>query len=165
VNRLTSHNAGSLELEGAATFSLDGAESVDGVSERVNDATEVAFADGDREDLARAGNFLTGLDTGEFTEDDGTDLVFVEVEGETKGSVLELDEFVGHNAGESVDVRDTVTGVDHVTNFLCARLRRLVRLSEVAKRLADVVRVDSEFSHGFSLCAAGASPRVSRRVL
>ncbi|CAB4586637.1 unannotated protein [freshwater metagenome] len=154
MNRLTRHNTGSLELEGATSLSLDGTESVDGVSERVNNATEVTFTDSNGENLTRAGNFLSGFDSGELSENNGSDLVLVEVEGEAQSPVGELDEFVGHHAGESVNVCNSVTSVNDVANFLCARFRRLVRLGEVAKRLADVVRVDFHFCHGFSLCAA-----------
>jgi hypothetical protein len=51
---------------------LDLAEAVDRVAERVDDAAEVALADGDGEDLAGAGDRLALLDATELTEDDGT---------------------------------------------------------------------------------------------
>ena len=54
VHALALHDAGGLQLERAAAVGRDRAESVDRVAERVDDATEVAVADGDREDLAGA---------------------------------------------------------------------------------------------------------------
>ena len=55
VHRLALHDAGRLQLEGAAArrSSISPRPSI-GVAERVDDAAEVAVADGDREDLAGA---------------------------------------------------------------------------------------------------------------
>src|SRR5690606_34079240 len=78
VHRLALHDARRLQLESADALGLDGAESVDRVAERVDHAAEVAIADRNREDLTRAGDFLTRLDTGELAEDDDTDLVLVQ---------------------------------------------------------------------------------------
>src|SRR5690606_28755225 len=83
VDRLAGHDAGRLELEGAAALRRDLAEAVDRVAQRVDDATEVPVTDRDGEDLTRAADLLPLLDAGELAEDDDTDLTDVEVEGET----------------------------------------------------------------------------------
>src|SRR5690606_20301391 len=54
VHRLAGHDARGLELERATTLGRNLAETVDRRAERVDHATEVAVAHGDREDLARA---------------------------------------------------------------------------------------------------------------
>src|SRR5690606_7490700 len=77
VHRLALHDAGRLELEGAAAARGDVAEAVDRVAERVDDAAEVALADGDGEDLARAGHLHAGDDAAELTEHDDADLGLV----------------------------------------------------------------------------------------
>src|SRR5690606_24528956 len=84
VHRLAGHDTGRLELQGAARVGLDVAEPVDRVAERVDHATEVAVADGDGQDLARAVDDLALFDAGELTEHDDADLPHVQVEGETE---------------------------------------------------------------------------------
>src|SRR5690606_9229938 len=88
VHTLALHDAGRLQLELTTTLSGDRAKSIDRVAERVHYAAEIAIADGDRENLASAANFLSGLDTGEVAHDDRSDLVLVEVQGESLGTVL-----------------------------------------------------------------------------
>ena len=88
MHALALHDAGRLQLERATPVGGDLAETVDRVAERVDDAAEVAVADGDREHLAGAGDLLAGLDAGELAEDDDTDLVLVEVQGEALRAVL-----------------------------------------------------------------------------
>src|SRR5690606_24244557 len=87
VNTLALHDARSLKLECATSLGLDGAETVDGVAERVDDATEVSVTNGNREHLARAGDLHARLDAGELTEHDDTDLTLVEVQGKAQGAV------------------------------------------------------------------------------
>ena len=89
VHALALHDAGRLQLEGAAAVGRDLAEAVDRVAERVDDAAEVAVADGDREHLAGAGDLLAGLDAGELAEHDDADLVLVEVQREAERAVRE----------------------------------------------------------------------------
>ena len=79
MHALALHDAGRLQFERAAALGRDLAEAVDRVAERVDDAAEVAVADGDREDLAGAGDLLALLDAVELAEDDDADLVLVEV--------------------------------------------------------------------------------------
>ena len=91
VHALALHDAGRLQLERAAALGRDLAEAVDRVAERVDDAAEVAVADGDREHLAGAGDLLALLDAGELAEHDDADLVLVEVQREAERAVREAD--------------------------------------------------------------------------
>lgn len=108
VDRLADHDAGGLQLEGAAAFGRDLAETVDRVAERVDDAAKVALADADGEHLTGALHRLALLDTAELAEDDRTDLALLEVEGETEGAVLELQQLVRHGGGQALHLRDAV---------------------------------------------------------
>lgn len=108
MHRLALHDRGGLQLEGAATGGLDLAEAVDRLPERVDHAAEVTLAHGHGEDLTGTGDRLPLLDTAELAEDDGTDLALLEVEGETEGAVLELEQLVGHGRGKTLHLGDTV---------------------------------------------------------
>lgn len=108
VHRLTDHDARGLQFEGATAFGRDLAEAVDRVAERVDNAAEVTLADADGEHLTGALHRLALLDSAELAEDDRTDLALFEVEGETEGSVLELQQFVRHGGGQALHLRDAV---------------------------------------------------------
>ena len=148
VHRLTLHNARSLELESTTALNLlDVTETIDGVTQWVNHATEVAFANGNGENLASAGYFHTFHDAGELTEDNNTDLVLVEVQGETKSAICEADELVSHHTGQALNVCDTVGCVDDVANFGLRSLGGLVGRNEVLESVADLVGADRKFCH------------------
>ena len=108
---------GACSSSGAAVGRLDLAETVDRLAERVDDTTEEGVADRHREDLAGALDLLALLDAAEVTEDDDADVVDVEVERETEGAVLELEQLVGHGRGQALDVRDAVTGVEDAADL------------------------------------------------
>ena len=148
MNRLTSHNAGGLQFEGTTAFELlDLAETVNGVTQWVNNAAEVTLAYGNRENLTGAGNFHTLNDSGELTEDNNTDLVLVEVQCQAEGAICEADELVSHNTGQALNVGDTVGCVDNVANLGLRRRGGLVGRNEVLESVADLVGADREFCH------------------
>src|SRR5581483_8023026 len=151
VHRLALHDRGGLQFQRAPAVGLDLAEAVDRVAERVDDAAEVALAHRDGEDLAGAGDRLTLLDAAELAEDDGTDLALLEVEGEAEGAVLELQQFVGHGRGKTLDLRDAVAGKGDRTDLLARGRVRLVRLDEGLQCVPDLLRPDRELRHLGSL--------------
>ena len=121
MHRLAHHDAGSLELQRAAALERgDLAQTVDRGAERVDDAAEVAVADGDREDLAGATHDLALLDLVEVTQDHDADLAGVEVQGDAERAVLELEQLVGHHGGQAADAGDAVRGLGHGADlFTC----------------------------------------------
>ena len=119
---LALHDGGRLQLEGAALVGLDLALAVDRVAERVDDAAEEAVADGHGEDLAGAPDLLALLDLGGVTEDDDTDLADVEVQRDAERAALELEQLVGHRAGQALDAGDAVTGLDDDPDLLAGGL-------------------------------------------
>ena len=147
VHRLTHHDVGRLQLELAAALGLDVAEAVDRLTERVHDATQVRVADRDREDLAGPLDRLPLLDAGELTEDDDTDLVHVEVEGDAERAVLELQQLVRHGRGQALDVGDPVAGVGHATDLFAGGRVRLVGLDVGVQRVPDLLRTDRQLRH------------------
>ena len=105
-------DAGSETFDGQELVGVDGALVVDGLAERVDDAADEGFADGHGHDLAGALDGIAFLDLGVVAEEDGADLVFVEVHGEAGHVVGEFDELAGHDLVEAVDARDTVAEGD-----------------------------------------------------
>jgi len=152
VHRLAVHHRRRLELQGASTGGLDLAEPVDRVAERVDDATEVAVADGDRQDLAGTAYRLALLDLVEVAQDDDTDLAGVEVQREALGAVLELEQLVGHRGGKSADPGDAVSGLGNGADLFTARRVGLVVRHETLQGVADLVRTDRKLRHHSSFC-------------
>ncbi len=142
MDRLAGHDAGCLQFERTAAFGRDGAEAVDRGAERVDDATEVAIADGNGENLACAVHLHALNDSSELAEHDDADLIFVEVLGEAQRSVGELDELVGHHAGQTRNVGNSVAGCGDVTDLGRCGLVRLVGLDEVLESVADLIGAD-----------------------
>src|SRR3954454_17077866 len=94
-----------LELQGASRLGLDLPEAVDRVPERVDDPAEEGVADGDREDLAGTADLLTLFDAAELAEDDDADLADVEVQRQAERAVIETQQLVGHDAGQTLHTR------------------------------------------------------------
>src|SRR5690606_22149919 len=148
VHRLALHHGRSLELQGATTLGVgDLAETVDRGAQGVDDATEVALAHGDREDLARAANRLAFLDLVEVTQDDDTDLAGVEVQGNAQRAVLELEQLVGHDGRESGDTGDAVRGLGNGADLFAASSLGLVVRHEALQRVPDLLRTDRKLRH------------------
>ncbi len=110
MNRLTLGHAGSLQLQCAATFGLNGAQVIDRVTEGVNNATEVRVANGHREDLTGAVYDLALFNTGEVTQDNHTNIAGIQVLCEAEGAVFETKQLIRHNRGKALDTSDTVGG-------------------------------------------------------
>ena len=148
VDALTHHNAGGLELERAAPIQVrDIAEAVNRAAERVNRTAQVAIANRDGEDLARAVHELSFFDAAKVAEDDGTDFTPVEVHGQAQRPVLETQQLVRHGAGQALDVRDTIGRFDDVTHLFGGHVRRTVGLHKGVQCSADFLRGDAEVSH------------------
>ena len=120
VDGLAGHDAGGLELQGAASLGLDLAQAVDGPAQRVDDAAQVGVTHGHGEDLAGAAHDLALVDAVEGAQDDDADLALLEVHGQAGGAVLEGEQLVGHDAGQALDVRDAVSGEDDVPDLSAA---------------------------------------------
>ena len=158
VDGLSGHDAGGLELQGAASLGLDLAQAVDGPAQRVNDATQVGVAHWHREDLAGAAHDLALVDAVEGPQDDDADLALLKVHGQARGAVLEGEQLVGHDAGQALDVRDAVSGEDDVPDLLGRDLGGLVGLGELVQGRADLLGPDGQLCHLVSLLVAFWGP-------
>ena len=119
LHGLTEDNAGGFTVERQAeTFAFDRAVAVDGFSEDVDNATEEAFADGNRSDFACAADGHTFGYVVDFIEEDDTHIAFFEVHSHAGSAVAELDEFVSLDVFEPVDVSHAVANVEDSAHFL-----------------------------------------------
>ena len=147
LDRLALDHGGRLQLEGAAAGGLDLAAAVDRVAQRVDDAAEVAVADGHGEHLAGAADLLALLDAGEVTQDDDADLAHVEVQRQTADAALELEQLVGHDRGQSLDTGDAVAGLGDDADLLAGDVGAV--LGDVGlDGTADLVCGDRQLGHG-----------------
>ena len=151
VNRLTLGHAGSLQLQCAATFSLNGAQVIDRVTEGVNNATEVRVANGHREDLTGAVYDLALFNTGEVTQDDHTNIAGIQVLCEAEGAVFETKQLIRHNRGKTLDTSDTVGGRYNSTHLNTFCIAGFVRRCKLVQRITDIFGIDGQFGHLVSL--------------
>ena len=86
------------------------------------------------------------LDAVDLAQDDGTDGVLVEVQGETQGPVLELEQLVHRGTGQPGDPGDAVTDLDDAPDLLGAHGRGVV-LDVALQRLGDLTGVNRELCH------------------
>lgn len=149
LHRLTLDHRGGLQLEGAAALGGDRALAVERVAQGVDHAAEEVVADRHRQDLAGAADLLALLDAAEVAQDDRADLADVEVQRQTTGAVLELQQLVRHRRGKAGDMGDAVPGVDDGPDLLARGTFRLVRLDEALKGVPDLVRPDRKLRHLF----------------
>ena len=163
MNTAARHNAWSLELQRTTLLGLDGTQTINGVPERVHHTTEEALTHRNRKHLAGPGHLLACFDATEFTEDNHTNLVLVQVLGQTQCAISKLHQLVGHTSRQPLDVGDTVRCIHHVAHLGGCGGTRVIRTRELVKSVADFLRVDRNFCHGSSFCWVFGS--VSRSAL
>jgi hypothetical protein len=76
-------------------------------------------------------------------QDDGTDRLLVEVQGQTERAPLELEQLVDRGVGQAGDAGDAVTRLDDRSDLLALQAR-LVALQVLAEDLGDVVGAEVE---------------------
>ena len=101
----------------------------------------------------------------DLTEDDGTDGVLVEVQGQAQRAVFELEQLVHGGAGKSRDPGDAVADLDDAPDLLGPD-RRGVVLDVALQRLGDLTGVDRQLCHQSapSVCAVVLVSAVRRRI-
>jgi hypothetical protein len=107
-DRLTLHDAGSLELDAAAFLGIDRALAVDRISKSVDNATHECRAYRNVEDTAGALDGIAFANAAVFTEESDTDVVLFEVQRHAHQVARKLKKLTGHAAREAVHAGDTV---------------------------------------------------------
>ena len=113
---------------------LDRPLAVDGVAQRVDDAPDECHAGRDRDHAPGRLDRVAFLDLGLVAEDDGADVVLLEVQCDARGATRKLEQLVHHALVEAVDARDAVTDLED---------RADVRLLHLALEAFDLLLQDA----------------------
>ena len=108
AHRLARNDARREALERIALRGLDGTFVVNGIAERVHNASDHAIAHRHGHDFARALDGVAFFDFGVIAKKHGAHLIFFEVQRDTEDVVRKLDHFSGHALIEAVNARDAV---------------------------------------------------------
>ena len=108
VDGLARDDAGSNLFDRVAFAGNDGAFAVERITERIDDATEEAFADGNRKQATRGLGFHAFFQLGNITHNHAADGVFGKIERDALQASGKLDHLIHHDAGKAVDGGDTV---------------------------------------------------------
>src|SRR5690606_32938017 len=121
--RLAIDDAGSDTLDRIVNIGDDLAFAVDGVAERIDDASDHGVADRHAHNAACAFGFVAFFDRLKISEKNGADLVFFEVERESANVVRKFQKFAGHDLFEAVDLGNTVADLDNGPDFVNGHAR------------------------------------------
>src|SRR6266545_1216161 len=146
LDALAGHHVRRQELQLPELLVLDVAQPVDRLAERVDHPAEERVPDRYRQHPAGALDPLALLDTGGVAEHHDADLAHIEVQRDTEGAVVELQQLVGHRRGQPLDVGDAVTRVGDDTDLLAGDLRR-VRRDIALQGTKDLVGGDGQLGH------------------
>ena len=148
MDRLTHHDARSLEFQCAAPIQVgDFTEAIDRTSQRIHRTTQIAIANGDRENLAGTVNRLAFFDRGEITENNGTDLALFKVHRQAQRSIFETQKLVRHGAGKALNASNTVGSFCNVSDLVGHDLCGLVRFHERVERRPYFLGANGQISH------------------
>ena len=134
MDGLSVRDARSGELDGAMLCRLNGALAVDRTPKSVDDATDHVLANRHLHDLLRALDRRTFFDFRVATQDNGADVVLIEVQGKTVYIIAEIEQLACHGFREAVDMGDAVTDLDNSADIINVQI--------------DVVVLDLVFDDG-----------------
>ena len=91
---------------------LDRALAVDGLAQRIHHAADQRLAHRHRHDAPGAPHLVAFLDLGEVAQQHGAHLVFLQVHGDARHVVRELDQLARHDLFQAMDAGDAVAHGD-----------------------------------------------------
>src|SRR5450631_4065071 len=139
MDRFTGNDAGGLDLHLAEAAGVDRSFTVDRLTNCVDNAADQGIADRNLGDAAGALDGIAFLDLGEFTENGGADVIFLQVEDHAGHTAREFQQLTGHGAGQTVDTGNTVTDGDDRAGFRHFNLFAIL-LDLLPDDLADLFR-------------------------
>ena len=116
VHALAGDDSGGDLLDRQGLGRLDRALAVERLSQRVDDAADQRLAHRHLEEAAGGAHLVALVQMPVVTEDDGADLVLLEVQREAVRLVRELEQLARHRILQAVDLRDSVTGRDDASH-------------------------------------------------
>src|SRR5262249_37152341 len=123
---------------------VDRALAIDGLAERIHDATDHRLADRHLGDALGAGHRVAFLDLGVRAQQHRADVVGLEVQHEPVHAAGKFEQLTGERLVEAVDARDAVADLDDAAGLLEVDLR-LVALELALDDLADLFRLDHDY--------------------
>lgn len=135
---LSGNNTGSLDFNSGSLGGLEGTETVDGVTEGVQDSTAHSITNGDIDDGTSSLDDITFLNISIVTQNDDTDVVSFQVKGHTSNTGLKFNHFTGLDLSQTKDSCNTITNGNNGTVF-----------SDVVL-LGDTLNLFSEDNRGFT---------------
>ncbi len=117
VNRLAAYDARGLDLKTASLGSLDVAEAVDWVAERIDNAADHRLANRHAGDLASALDGVAFLNGGCLSHYHHAHVVLFEVQRDSLGAVGELNELAEGDLAEAVGAGNSVTDAQNGANL------------------------------------------------
>lgn len=147
LNWLALDNTRGVGFDEAVGGGVNGAPSVQGLADGVDDASEEGFADGDLEDFAGAADEIALADGGVIAEDNGTNVVAFQIHGHAIGAIGEEEHLLCHDAGQSINAGNTVAGLEDVSDFVLIQAQ--AELAEVfLEDSRDGLRINCKLRHG-----------------
>src|SRR5262249_18241537 len=117
-DRLTINYAGSDALDGYVLFCRDRALVVDRLTQRVHHTANHYLDDWNRHDAAGTADLIPFLDFEVLAHQHRAYLVFLQVHGDSRDVMGELDQLAGHNFVQAMDARDTVADRDNGSHLV-----------------------------------------------
>ena len=142
LDRLALDDAGSLELSRARLVGLHVALAVERVAERVDDPAEQFVADGDLEQATGALDRVALLDLVPLAEEDGADVVGLEVQRQAGHVVRQLEHLERHAVVEAVHARDAVADREDGPDLRQVRPAVFHALDPLLEDAGDLVWLD-----------------------
>ena len=122
IHRLAHHHVGGHLFHGAGAAGVDGTLAVQGSAQRVNHPADEGIAHGNFDNLAGGTDLVALFDSSGITEDGRAHQVGLQVKGQSKNFVAEVQQLVGTYPLETLDAGDTVTHLDHGTHIHHAQI-------------------------------------------
>lgn len=135
---LSGNNTGSLDFNSGSLGGLEGTETVDRVTEGVQDSSAHSITNGDIDDGTSSLDDITFLNISIVTQNDDTDVVSFQVKGHTSNTGLKFNHFTGLDLSQTKDSCNTITNGNNGTVF-----------SDVVL-LGDTLNLFSEDNRGFT---------------
>ena len=140
AHRLPFGHARRHEFDRAALAGDDRTLAIQRVAERIDDAADHGVTHRYAQQATGAFDFVPFVDREEVAQDDHTDRVLFEVEGQAVDAAGKLDHLAGHHARQSIDARNAVADLQHAPDLADVDLR-FVLLNFLLDYGSDLVRL------------------------
>merc|ERR1711970_53968 len=118
VDGFSGDNTWGFDVDSSSFFGVDWSFTVNGVSEWIDNSTEEFWSDWDVDDGTGSSYDVTFFNFSIVTEDDNTDVVWLQVQSHTFDSGVKFNHFFGLDVFQTVNSSNTITNSQYLTGFL-----------------------------------------------